>query len=102
MAARGRKPGFVMSDEHRVKIQNSNILNCLIGHAEGTREMTSTQVTAGIALLKKVLPDTQAITLEGGENPIKTEEVGAGPAKLAAFMDTLAERSRAASSPDAD
>lgn len=48
-----------MSDDHRVKIQNSNILNALIEHVEGKREMSSTQVTAGIALLKKILPDLQ-------------------------------------------
>lgn len=60
MAARGRKPGFVMSDEHRVKIQNSNILNALIEHVCGDREMSSTQVTAGVALLRKVLPDLQS------------------------------------------
>ena len=57
MAERGRRPGFRMSDEHRVKIQNSNILNALIEHAEGNREMSSTQVNAGLGLLKKVLPD---------------------------------------------
>ena len=55
--ARGRKPGFKMTEEHRAKIQNSNILNALIEHIEGAREMSSTQVTAGIALLRKVLPD---------------------------------------------
>ena len=57
MAGRGRKPGFRMSPEHRVKIQNSNILNALIEHVEGKREMSSTQVTAGLGLMKKVLPD---------------------------------------------
>lgn len=57
MAARGRRPGFQMSDEHRVKIRNSNILNALIEHAEGTREMSSTQVTAGLGLLRKIMPD---------------------------------------------
>jgi hypothetical protein len=55
--ARGRKPGFVMSDEHRVKIQNSNILNALIEHVQGQREMSATQVSAGLGLLKKVMPD---------------------------------------------
>lgn len=69
MAQRGRKPGFVMSDEHRVKIQNSNVLNALLEHVEGKREMSSTQVTAGIALLKKVMPDLQSVQHEGtGEN----------------------------------
>jgi hypothetical protein len=55
--ARGRKSGFVMSDEHRVKIQNSNILNALIEHVQGEREMSATQVSAGVALLRKVMPD---------------------------------------------
>jgi O-glycosyl hydrolase len=54
-----------MSHEHRVKIQNSNILNALIEHAEGTREMGATQVTAALGLLKKALPDLSATTISG-------------------------------------
>lgn len=74
--ARGRKPGFRMSDEHRVKIQNSNILNALIEHVEGKREMTGTQVSAGIGLLKKVLPDLSTVTLEGNPDaPVQVTEV---------------------------
>jgi hypothetical protein len=49
-----------MSDEHRVKIQNSNILNALIEHVQGQREMSATQVSAGVALLRKVMPDLSA------------------------------------------
>jgi hypothetical protein len=49
-----------MSSDHRVKIQNSNILNALIEHVEGKREMSATQVSAGLGLLKKVLPDLAA------------------------------------------
>jgi hypothetical protein len=60
MTDRGRKAGFRMSNEHRVKIQNSNILNALIEHVEGHREMSPTQVTAGLGLLRKVLPDLAA------------------------------------------
>lgn len=63
MATRGRKPGFRMSDEHRVKIQNSNILRALIEHAEGTREMSSSQVTAGLGLLKKAMPDLSSVEM---------------------------------------
>ena len=77
-AKRGRKPGFKMPLEHRVKIQNSNILNALIEHVEGKREMSATQVTAGVALLKKVLPDLQAQSIElsgPGGGPIQTEDV---------------------------
>ncbi len=63
---------FRMSDQHRIKIQNSQILKCLIQHSEGTREMSQTQVTAGIALLKKVLPDLQTVKHEGStENPLE-------------------------------
>ena len=65
--ARGRKPGFTMSHEHRVKIQNSNVLNALIEHAEGRRDMSPSQVTAGLGLLKKALPDLSTVTLQGDE-----------------------------------
>lgn len=68
MAARGRAPGFRMTDAHRAKIQNSNILNALIEHVEGSREMSSTQVTAGIALLRKVMPDLATTTIQGDED----------------------------------
>lgn len=70
-SSRGRQPGFRMSDEHRVKIQNSNILNALIEHVEGRRDMAPSQVTAGVALLKKVLPDLSAVEIAGaGGGPI--------------------------------
>ena len=89
-----------MSDEHRVKIQNSNILNAIIEHVEGTREMSSTQVTAGLGLLKKVLPDMTHAEVSGPDGgPIQTEETGKGAAKVAALLDAIS--SRAAGSPDA-
>ena len=74
---RGRAPGFTMSPEHLVKIQNSNILNALIEHAEGARDMSATQVSAGLGLLKKVLPDLSAMTLDG-EMKISADETIAG------------------------
>lgn len=67
MAKRGRKPGFVMTDEHRAKIRNSNILNALIEHIEGRRDMSASQVTAGLGLLKKCLPDMSTVTMQGDE-----------------------------------
>ena len=78
MPARGRKPGFRMSDDHRVKIQNSNILNALVEHVEGKRDMSSSQVTAGIALLKKILPDMQSVEHsgpDGGPMPVTRIEI---------------------------
>lgn len=74
MSERGRKPGFVMSAEHRDKIKNSNILNALIEHVEGNREMSSTQVTAALGLLKKALPDLQAVEHSSDpEKPMRME-----------------------------
>lgn len=64
--------GVRLTDEHRTKIQKSKILNRLIGHAEGTEEMTATQVTAALGLLKKALPDLQAVQISGDkENPLE-------------------------------
>ena len=68
MAERGRQPGFKMSDEHRVKIKNSNILNALVEHVEGNREMSATQVSAGLGLLRKVMPDLAATQITGDED----------------------------------
>lgn len=71
---RGRRSGFVMPEEHRVKIQNSNILNALIEHATGQRDMSATQVSAGLGLLRKVMPDLAATTISGDpENPLSVK-----------------------------
>lgn len=74
MSERGRKPGFTMSNEHRDKIKNSNILNALLEHVDGRREMSATQVSAGLGLLKKALPDLAAVELSGDKDaPIALE-----------------------------
>lgn len=73
-----------MTDEHRVKIQNSNILNALIEHVQGTREMSATQVSAGLGLLRKVMPD-----LAASEN--KTEVVHRYVARLPEKAKTTTE-----------
>ena len=67
MAIRGRTAGFKMSDEHRTKIANSQILKCLIEHASGERDMSASQVSAGLGLLRKVLPDLQSTQITGDE-----------------------------------
>lgn len=75
--ARGRKRGFVMPDDVRVKIANGNVLNRLQKHFDGEVDLSPTQVQVGLALLKKFLPDLQAIELSGDEDkPVKLE-VGA-------------------------
>jgi hypothetical protein len=60
-----------MTNEHRVKIQNSNILNALIEHVEGEREMSATQVSAGLGLLKKIMPDLAATADVTGDGELK-------------------------------
>lgn len=60
----GSGAGVKLTEEHRDKIQKSNILNALIEHAEGKRKMSATQVSAGLGLLKKALPDLSAVSLE--------------------------------------
>jgi hypothetical protein len=71
---RGREPGFRMSEEHRTKIQNSRILRVLIDHVEGREEISQARVTAALGLLKKVLPDLQAVTIGGDPaNPLRHE-----------------------------
>lgn len=68
MATRGRTAGFHMGPEHRDKIKNSNILNALIEHVEGKREMMPSQVSAGLGLLRKVMPDMTEAMVKGDES----------------------------------
>ena len=59
-------------EEHRVKIANSKILNRLIAHHMGELELSQTQVNVGLALMKKVLPDLQAMQIAGDpDKPLK-------------------------------
>ena len=74
-ATRGRSPGFQMGEEHRTKIRNSKIVSRLISHAEGEVDMSSTQVTAALGLLKKVMPDLAATALTGEDGGPLTVEL---------------------------
>jgi hypothetical protein len=58
----------------RRKIQASGILDALIEYAEGRREMSSSQVSAALGLLKKALPDLSTLALPGAAG-----EGGAAP-----------------------
>ena len=51
-------------EKAREKIRASAALKRLVGHVEGDVELSSTQVTAALALLKKVLPDAPALSKE--------------------------------------
>ena len=71
----------LMSDMHRTKIANAQVFKFLVEHAIGKRDMSSTQVTAAIALLKKYMPDMAAIEIETGANGIHIH-IGDGASKL--------------------
>lgn len=60
-------PTYTMTHTHRDKIKNSNILSALIDHAEGKREMSGSQVQAGLGLMKKIMPDLAAQQFVDGE-----------------------------------
>jgi hypothetical protein len=91
--------GSPMSQQHRDKIRNSNILRNLIQHVEGEREMSSTQVTAGLGLLKKVMPDMTETMLKGDEAaPVVIKDTTNPAAKLATLLDGIASRTSGGSS----
>ena len=74
--ARKTGPAYKMGSHHRDKIKNSNILNALIEHAEGTREMSSTQVTAALGLLDRIMPKLASTDLTtDGEKIVFPSEV---------------------------
>lgn len=60
------KGSIRLTQQHRDKIAKSKILSRLIKHAEGDEpNMGQSEVTAAIALLKKVLPDLKHNENEG-------------------------------------
>ena len=70
MAARTTK---IRHDENtRAKIQTSQIVNRLTAHVLGSVEMSPSQVSAGLGLLKKTLPDLANTQISGDPlNPLQ-------------------------------
>lgn len=54
-----------LSDAWRERIQTSMIINRLQDHIEGKVELSSTQVSAALGLLKKTAPDLSAVEYAG-------------------------------------
>lgn len=52
----------------REKIRASQLVNVLEEHVLEGREMSKSQVSAALGLLKKCIPDLQSTTLSGGED----------------------------------
>ena len=63
MAARTRR--ILLHEEHRQKIQTTQLINRLQDCGLGKIDLTPTQISAITALLKKSLPDLSAVELSG-------------------------------------
>ena len=72
MPARNRKG---LSENTRMRIKTSMIANRLMDHVLGKCEMSNTQVTAALGLLRKTLPD---LTMADIQSTIKVENSLAG------------------------
>ncbi|HEX3884763.1 MAG TPA: hypothetical protein VHW66_19070 [Stellaceae bacterium] len=90
MAARTRKQRH---DEFtRERIQTTQLVNRLTGHALGRVKMTASQVVAGLGLLKKSLPDLKSVEISGPNGgPIETSVTDARQRNLA-LLEQIARR----------
>lgn len=57
-------------DMIREKIKGSQLVNVLTDHALGEKELAPSQVTAGLGLLKKVIPDLKATEHTGKDGDV--------------------------------
>jgi hypothetical protein len=74
----------------RQTIRTRQLVNRLTNHVRGRIEMTATQVTAALGLLRKSLPDLTAITHSGSVELIKAEDLT--DARLAYIASTSSDR----------
>lgn len=71
------KPSDPAFEKTREKIRSSQLVNALMDHVlekNNRQDMKTTQVTAALGLLKKVLPDLQSTTIEANVNATVTLE----------------------------
>jgi hypothetical protein len=73
--------GKLHQDDVRAKIQTSQLVNRLTDHALGTVELTQTQVRAIEILIRKTLPDLQAIALGAPDDETAQALAGMGAFK---------------------
>lgn len=63
----------------RESIQTTQLIKRLMNHIDSKIELSTSQVRSIEILLKKTLPDLQAITVEGGDTPIQYAQVSSEP-----------------------
>jgi hypothetical protein len=55
-------------DDVRTKIQTSQLVNRLMSHILGEVELSATQVSAAMGLLKKTLPDLAVVGIDSSDD----------------------------------
>ena len=73
MAARTRK--IRHDDETRAKIKTSQLINRLEDHVFGDVELSATQVSSALGLLRKTLPDLSNVEHSGELNTKRSSEM---------------------------
>jgi hypothetical protein len=69
------RKNLMHSELVRQRIQTSQLINRLTSHAFGECEMSPTQVTAALGVLRKSLPDLSAVAHSGSIEMTKPEEL---------------------------
>lgn len=70
MAARKRK--ITLNDNWKDRIRAGVLMERLLGHVEGTNDMTQTQIKAADILLRKIVPDLARTEMTGkDEGPVE-------------------------------
>lgn len=87
----GRPIGKLHQDDIRRKIQASQLINVLQGHAlTGEGDLSPTRMKAIEILLRKSVPDLSAVELTGeGGGPIEHDHTVRLPAETQRFLDGL-------------
>jgi hypothetical protein len=95
------KRNAMQIEEARKKIQTTQLVNRLTNHAVGKVDMSATQVSAALGLLKKSLPDLQSVEMKS-EVEITNDVAVPRPTDYEAwlkYVDTAGRRSNG-SDPD--
>lgn len=62
---KGMKWSRGLNDEARCRVKTTEIINRLQGHVLGSVEMSKTQISAALGLLRKTLPDLSSVEHSG-------------------------------------
>lgn len=89
MAARRTLPHAEVT---RLRIRSSMLVNALMDHVDGKRELSATQVRAAEILLRKVVPDLASVEHSGEIKHAYAIEVPAPAATVESWTQTQTPR----------